>query len=57
MKLTPKQKEIIDKAIELEHGPVADTLQFQDDAILRYILFSISYINQPVSHSFLPVLH
>ena len=24
MKLTPKQKEIIDKAIELEHGPVAD---------------------------------
>lgn len=26
MKLTPKQKEIVDKAIELEHSPVADAV-------------------------------
>lgn len=51
MKLTPKQKEIIDKAIELEHGPVADEvfIRFVNDTALFSIKKEADTLMQPLS--------
>lgn len=60
MKQTPKQKEIIDKAIELEHGPVANEvfIRFVNDRYgycfvfhkkgSRYFNAAIEYGSNPI---------
>lgn len=60
MKLTPKQKEIIDKAIELEHGPVADEvfIRFVNDRYGYCFVFhkkGSRYFNAAFEYGFNPI--
>lgn len=60
MKLTPKQKEIIDKAIELEHGLVADEvfIRFVNDRYGYCFVFhkkGSRYFNAAFEYGFNPI--